>query len=492
MDTVTLKAKLLRGSRLGLVRVMLAIPLYLVLTPLALNQLGTPLFAIWSFQTMVAALFNLSNFGFTNGLVFHLARRLDEKDEINRYFNVAFFAFLLLGCVISTLILIGSGVFSTEVLKVPDYLHEEAIFVLNITAISLCFSLMASPYRAILEAHQEHGYVQAISLAWLLFYFLGSMVALWVQPGVYSLGAVLLLSHGLYWLAFYWRARRHAPFLRVHPRYLSRDHVRSMLRYGVGLQGAAVAIALREPLLKILVARHFDLATVAAFEIVYRICTQLISFVVTPLLGLFSASALLSAQPQELQKILRPCLGYTVALLFPMAVFLVSSGGELAQWWLGDKAGQVVALLPLAFAAFAFYYLTEVLYKAIEASGWSYYSAAIQICSLGVTVAAFFTFGDDPYTTILAALWAGFSLLSISNLVAFRYRFPGMRLIGWQPPLVALLLAGLYLTLDTLLDSAWRVIGYLIYLLLHLWTMQRFGIFNLIKLARRVMVERFI
>lgn len=492
MDTVALKSKLLRGSRLGLVRVTLAIPLYLVLTPLALHQLGTPLFAVWSFQTMVVALFNLSDFGFTNGLVFHLARRLDEREEINRYFNVAFFAFLVLGASLSTLIFAASAAFTEEVLRVPRELHEEAIFVLDVTAISLWLRLMASPYQAVLEAHQEHGYVQAVSLAWLLFYFLGSMAALLIWPGIYALGAVMLLGHGLYWLAFYLRVRRYTPFLRVHPRYLSRAHVRSMLRYGIGLQGAAIAIALREPLLKILVARHFDLATVAAFEIVYRICTQLVSFVVTPLLGLFSASALLASQPQELQKILRPCLGYTVALLFPMATFLLSGGGELAQMWLGDRAGQVVELLPLAFAAFAFYYLTEVLYKAIEASGWSYYSAAIQVCSLAAAVVAFFTFGDRPYTAILAALWVGFLIFSASNLFAFRWRFQGMRLIGWQPPLVALLLMSAYLLGDALLDNAWRVIGYPAYLIVHLWAMQRFGIFNLVNLARRVMVERLI
>src|SRR3569623_3763666 len=112
MDTATQKSKLLRGSRLGLVRVTLAFPLYLVLTPLALHLLGTPLFAVWSFQTMVVALFTISNLGFTNGLVFYLARRLDERVEVNRYFNVAFFTFLLLGGALCSLIVVGSGVFS--------------------------------------------------------------------------------------------------------------------------------------------------------------------------------------------------------------------------------------------------------------------------------------------------------------------------------------------------------------------------------------------
>src|SRR3569623_1147086 len=441
MDTATLKSKLLRGSRLGLVRVTLAIPLYLVLTPLALHQLGTPLFAVWSFQTMVVALFNLSDFGFANGLVFHLARRLDDRQEINRYFNVAFFAFLLLGLSLSTLIIAGSGAFTQDILRVPPDLRDEAVFVLDVTAISLWLRLMAAPYQALLEAHQEHAFVQAVSLGWLLFYFIGSMVALLAWPGIYAMGAVMLLGHGLY----------------------------------------PLAIALREPLLKILVARHFDLATVAAFEIVYRICTQLVSFVVTPLLGLFSASALLAAQPEELRKILRPCLGYTVALLFPMAVLLLSGGGELAHWWLGDKAGQVVDLLPLAFAAFAFYNLTEVVYKAIVAFCLLFFSAAIQVGSLAAAVTAFFTFGDQPHTAVLAALWSGFVIFSVANFFAFRLRFPGVRLIGWQPPAVALLLAAALLILDGLLDSDRRVIGYPMYLLLHLWAMQCLGVFNLLK-----------
>lgn len=483
---------MLRGSRLGLVRVSLAIPLYLVLTPLALHQLGTPLFAIWSFQTMVVALFNVSDFGFTHGLVYHLAGRLNDEQEVNRYFNVVFFAFLVLGFTLTVAIVAGSAAFAQSVLNVPAELNDAAIFVLEVTALSLWIRFMATPYQALLEANQEHGFVQVVSLGWLVFYFAGSMLALLVWPGVYSLGLVTLVSYILYFIAFYWRGRRQAPFLRIHPRQVTASHVRSMLRYGIGVQGATLAIAMREPLLKILVARHYDLATVAAFEIVYRICTQLVSFVVTPLLGLFSASALLAARPQELEKILRPCLGFTLALLFPMAVFLLSAGGELAQLWLGEEAGQVVQMLPLAFATFALYNLTEVLYKAIEASGWSYYSAAIQICSLVIAICAFFLFDERPLTAILAALWCGSAVFSLSNLLVFRQRFPGMRLIGWVPPATALLLAGIYLLFDAVLAGSWRLIGFPTYLALHLWAMQRFGIFDLVKLARRVMVERLI
>src|SRR3569623_236647 len=145
------------------------------MTPYALHQLGTPLFAIWSFQTMVVALFTISNFGFTNGLVFYLARRLDEREEVNRYFNVAFFSYLLEGGALFSLIVVGSGVFSAVVLKVPNELHAEAVFVLNVTAFGLWLRFMAAPYQALLEAPQEHGFVQAITLIWLLVHFLGSI-----------------------------------------------------------------------------------------------------------------------------------------------------------------------------------------------------------------------------------------------------------------------------------------------------------------------------
>ena len=492
MDTAALKSKMIRGSRLGLVRVSLAIPLYLVLTPLALNELGTSLFAIWSFQTMVMALFTFSNLGFSNSLVYHVAQRLDEHQEVNRYFNVVFFAFFILGSLLAISILVGSGTFAARILSVPEDMYDAAVFVLNVTAVCLWLKFVASPYQALLEAHQEHGFVQAVALAWLLLYFLGSVMVLLLWPGVYSLGAVMLLCQLLNLVAFYWRVRVQAPFIRIHPREVSRSKVHNMLRYGMGVQGASLAIALREPLLKIMVARHFDLAAVAAFEIVYRMCTQLISFVVTPLLGVFSASALLASKPQELQKILRPCLGFTIALLFPMTVFMLSVGGELAHLWLGEKAGEVVEMLPLAFAAFALYYATEILYQAIEASGWSYYSAAMQIASLAVAIIAFLVFDDRSLTAILAALWCGFALFSISNLIVFRQRFRGLRLIGWLPPLSAVILAGIYLALDTVLDSLWRVMGYPVYLALHLWVMQRFGLFNLMSLARRVMVEKLI
>lgn len=481
------------GSRLGLIRVSLSIPLYLILTPLALNKLGTSLFAIWSFQTTVVALFSLSNLGLSNALIYHLAQKLHDEKEVNSYFNVAFFAFFFLGLFLTAIVFFGSRGFVSYVLNIPIDLYDEAVFVLLVTAIGLWMRFIASPYQALLEAHQEYAFVQAVSLLWLLVYFVGSVTVLLLFPGVYSLGIVMLLSYLLYPVLFIWRVSRVVLFIRIRLGHISLSHVRSMLRYGIGLQGASVAIALREPLLKILIARHFDLAAVAAFEVVYRICTQLVSFVMTPMLSLFSASALLAKQPEELKKILRPCLGFAVTLLFPAAVLLFTLGADLVRLWLGDKASYVVEILPLAFVAFAIYYLTEVMYKAIEASGWSYYSATVQIVSLGASIASFFIFKDDPVTAILSSLWVGFSIFSLSNFLIFKKRFPNMKLIGLSPMIAAFVLAATYIFLDQKIGSGpWQLIGYSVYLMVHLWMMQYLNVMNVIRLARRMMVEKFI
>src|SRR3569832_2713539 len=102
-----------------------------------------------------------------------------------------------------------------------------------------------------------------------------------------------------------------------------------------------------------------------------------------------------------------------------MSEFMLSAGGELAALWLGERAGQEVQLLPLAFVAFTLYYLTEVLFQAIEASGWSYYSADVQIGSVSVAIDAFLAFKDNSLTAILAALWSGFAIIIVSKFKIF-------------------------------------------------------------------------
>ena len=112
--------------------------------------------------------------------------------------------------------------------------------------------------------------------------------------------------------AFFWTVRRRFPHITLRWYGLFNGSARSMAGFGLGIQIASICIAMREPVYKILIARSSDLASVASFDIAYKLCTQLMSVMTTPLLGLFGVTALLAGRHQELADLLRTLLGWTL------------------------------------------------------------------------------------------------------------------------------------------------------------------------------------
>ena len=294
MELNLLKKKLAQGSIAGLVRVGLAVPLYLIMTPFVLHRLGSELFGLWSFGTLVISVMTITDFGFKNALVYHIASDLDNHDRLNQHFNVAFLTYLVMTLIALIVTLIFGKAIALHLLRVPESLHAEARFVLWVTAASFGLRFLSISFQALIEAHQEHATVQIVLLSWLLANFIGTLVALSLQPNIYALGIVTLSSNALILIVFWSYVSRRYSFIRISKKFLSRNATRDMLGYGSGIQLATLLIAAREPLIKVLIARTYDLVSVATFEIVYKLCTQLVSLVTTPLQGSFAASALLS------------------------------------------------------------------------------------------------------------------------------------------------------------------------------------------------------
>lgn len=485
MELEIIKQKILKGSALGVGRLVLAMPIYLALTPFVLDRLGAEMFGIWSFSTIMIAVLTLTDFGFKNALVYHIARIADRPDEIQRHFSVAYLNYLVLVAIVVVGSLVLGRDIARHVLRVPEPMSAEAAFVLVSTAVSFGLRFLAIPYQGILEARQELYYSQLVFTGWLLLNSVGTVVALLVRADVYALGAVSILSNLWVFLAFYRRVRRRFGFARVTLRGITWAHVGKMLSYGTGIQLATLAIALREPIFKVLLARYADLHAVATFEIVYRLSTQVVAIVVTPLLGTFAASALLVDRTRDLEAVLSPLFRFALTALVPLALLLGSFSPLLVTHWLGSDFMAVGQLLPWTFLAFAVYYLTEVLYKAIEGSGSAGYSAAVQFVSLGIGVAVFAMAMPDVNRAIAAGLLAGFAFFSAANVFVFRRRFPDVRLVRAEQLAALAVPALIYVAAAPWLDSEARGAWYLVYLSVHVWAARRAGVFDFIGVTRQ-------
>ena len=215
VDSAILREKLLKGSLAGLLRVSLAVPLYLFLTPYVLSRLGTAMFGIWSFSNIMISFVNLTDFGFKNSLVRHVAGNLDQEAEIDRYFNAAFWMYAVMTLITLVLTMLFAHSLVSGLLRVPAGYHAEAVFVIIISAASFGLRFLATPFQAIIEGFQDLFYSQMISLVWLISNFTGSIVALAVKPDIYALGLASLFPSLIVLVLFICQVRRRFPFVRV-------------------------------------------------------------------------------------------------------------------------------------------------------------------------------------------------------------------------------------------------------------------------------------
>lgn len=467
MDVPTLRGKIFSGAVVGLLRMGLAVPIYLVLTPIMLDTLGTERFGLWSLSTMVVSALNMMDFGLKSSLVYHVAQVRDDRDAVARHFTATAIMYLFIGACVVGAMLLWHRALIENLLQVPTHLFEEAKFLLIVTIVAIGVRMMAIPYQGVLEGFQELSLSQSVFVVWLLVYSIAISITLMVRPDIYGLSSALLFSNLFILIGFYGVARSRLPFLRFTSRGMQTSGWGNLLKYGAGIQLATAAIALREPVYKIALARTYDLSTVASFEIAYRLCTQVASIIATPLLGIVGVTALLSQRQQDLMTILRPLFAYGVVVLPPAVLFAHTFTEPLFNLWLGQKGSDAAQLFPFLFLGFAIYYATEVLYKTIEGSGRSWYSGIMQVSVLVLQVWLLASFTSLPWS-VVGSILVGFGIFSLSNIIVFGRCYGSANLFPLVPLGCVGLLACAYASVLPHLPTGSHMWAFGVYLGFHL------------------------
>jgi O-antigen/teichoic acid export membrane protein len=293
------------------------------------------------------------------------------------------------------------------------------------------------------------------------------------------LGAVSVVAGGILLGLFYQAVKSRRPFIRISARALTPMRFREMMGYGVGMQAAAILIALREPLYKVMILRSGGLSDLATFEISYKLCVQAMSIVSVPLLGLLGAVSLLSNRKSELTEVLKPALACSVGLGLPMLMLVASFADRIVPMWLGPIDFALEKVLPVVFTAFVLYYSSESLYKSIQGLGGVQYCAVIQSVVLAINLGGFALLADRVgMWAYPLSLLAGFAVFSISNWILFRHMLQGERLLTGSQ-LFSLLWPSCLYGAALLWSPAWALpFLYIGYLVAHVWALRRGSVYD--------------
>lgn len=474
MQVEQLKSSVFSTSIVSGARVLLALPIYLILTPWTFNALGAELFGIWSFSTIILGLMSLTDFGFKNGLVYFVAKhRSSDSEELIHHFSNTFFSFVLL----SLLIVLGTFVFAEtaalSILNVPKEFGTEVAFVLIVTALSFALRFIATSYQAVIEGDQKVYITQLFNVYWLLANFGLTVLVLLCWPNVYALTLVNLVSNVLFYVLLRNYAVRHYAWCKPSFVSFSAKHLKQLWRYSFGIQIATFCIVLREPILKTIVANEYGLEAVAMFDIAYRFCTQVISLAASPLLGVFAASALIQQDEQKLKDVLLPYYRYPVLVLMFITAGILQFSDSFFRLWMGIESVEFWVLLNLIFAAFTIYYCSEALYKTLEGRGFTVYSALLQAGVLVAVLLSFYAMSGLTYHWSLGlAIFIGFALFTVSNCVAFFRHFPQLLIFHMTP--LCLLCSNFVIFVVSALLLNKPAAGFVIFTLIYAYLIRRY------------------
>jgi hypothetical protein len=136
----------------------------------------------------------------------------------------------------------------------------------------------------------------------------------------------------------------------------------------------------------------------------------------------------------------------------------------LFNLWLGQKGNEAAHLFPGMFLGFSIYYSTEVLYKSIQGSGRSWYSAVLQISVLVLQIALLISLTFVPWS-VAGSLFIGFAVFTLSNFVMFGRCYGAMSLLQPTQMIWLAFPTSLYLGFLPFLSQdshAWLFLAYLV------------------------------
>jgi O-antigen/teichoic acid export membrane protein len=312
-------------------------------------------------------------------------------------------------------------------------------------------------------------------------------VALYVSPDIYSLGYAMIAANTILLIILIIKAKLIVSSLEIKLYEVKLSSLKGMINIGGWLQIASILILLREPIIKLLLGYKYDLVAVATFELVYRISTQITSIVTTPLLVNYSAAALLiKNRSNEYFIILRQMLSFTLVIFIPIVILIASYSDLLIDNWLGGNYGHVSEVLIWTFMAFALYYTTEALYKAIQATGKTFYSAITQLITLVCMISGLLMFDDSPKLSIVSSVLFGFVVFTSINIIIFKSLYPNLHFFNVKQWMSMLVPGTLYVVANNTELVRFSHTLFITYLLLHLYLMKNYKVFDVFSMSTKL------
>lgn len=334
---------------------LIAVLVWVVLTPWILRALGAEGFAVWSLFYALTGYLSSLDFGLASGTVKHVAaaRTRDDHDEAGAFATLAVLGYAALGVAwfLITWALRGSVMLW---LRIPASHVAEARFAMTAGALVFALSGFANVTMAVAQGHQRFDLSNRILLALTAQQAIGIPLVLWRGWGLFG----LVINVGVGWLLASLIGlsllRAHLPEFRWRSAAAAWRHRHEALAFGGPMQISSALAVAHTQLDKFLLSRFVALASVTPYELGFRVATTASTLPQLLLLAVLPAASEIHAgdDPLRLKSLFDRGSRYVLtASAIAVAVMLGSADRLFSTWLGGVHADAALVLRGLAVTA---------------------------------------------------------------------------------------------------------------------------------------------
>lgn len=327
-----------RNTVLGWAGRLVAVLGWTLIAPWMLHRLGAERFGLWSLLSVFSTLAVTFDLGLQGALTKFVAEyRGAEREAAARVLlAMALTAYVTLGVLTLLLVLLLRSPIM-DFYRLTDSLREEAMIALPLAALAT-LTLNLSQYSGALL-----GGLHRLD-RWSQIAMVGTIAQLglsaWTVHSGGGVGGLLAVSASINLAvacAAAWITHRMAPGLRPVWSGWTRPQARRLGDFSVALQIISIGLLIQFQLDKILFGRWAGLASVAEYELAYRVVFALWTVPALLLPPLLPAVAHLHAQGdnEAVLSLFRRASRYVLAVALPLAAGIVVFSSSVLTAWLG-------------------------------------------------------------------------------------------------------------------------------------------------------------
>lgn len=345
-------ASILKNTAANYVQQVVAVAIFMFLTPYAARQLGTEQFGLWSLMWSMVGVLGLIDMGVSSATVKFLAdaRGRGEPERVGQLCSTFFWLQNSLAVIVA---LAGAALVPALdlIFDIPDHFERIAAVVFSILAFRVASSMPFGLFAGLLTANRKQALVSFTKAGGILAYGAAVFFALKTEPTAVTLATCNIAIHVAVNGVIVLLACRAVPEFTIRPSQFRRSLVKEIGSFSSAAFMVQISSLLYTRVDTFIIQRFLALAAVARYSVAMQTISRASMFcrqmntALTPLVAEMKGAN----DDQAIRLVLRKGTKLNTALATPLIGGLLWLAGDLIHSWMGPEFA--ASVLPMRLLA---------------------------------------------------------------------------------------------------------------------------------------------